>query len=95
MTGLPIYERAWDAFTEHLHHHDYHQPSTATPATEEGGVGGAHPESANGRASPPGSSVRAMKPPWCGSCDEITRQTGDPPRRCPDCHPLRTAQESA
>lgn len=28
------------------------------------------------------------RPPWCGECDETTRLTGDPPRRCPDCHPL-------
>lgn len=29
-------------------------------------------------------------PPWCGRCDEDTRQLdryGDHPRRCPDCHP--------
>jgi hypothetical protein len=25
---------------------------------------------------------------WCGRCDERTRQLGDPPARCPDCHPL-------
>lgn len=28
------------------------------------------------------------RPPWCGECDERTRLTGDPPRRCPACHPL-------
>jgi hypothetical protein len=27
--------------------------------------------------------------PWCGTCNERTRLTGeDQPRRCPDCHPL-------
>ena len=31
----PIFERVWDAFTEHLHPAHYHQPvTTATPATE-------------------------------------------------------------
>jgi len=33
------------------------------------------------------------KPPWCGKCDADTRQTGDPPRRCPDCHPLRPVDD--
>lgn len=28
------------------------------------------------------------KPPWCGGCDERTRLAGDPPYRCPICHPL-------
>lgn len=30
-------------------------------------------------------------PDWCGTCNEDTRQAGDPdrPSRCPDCHPLR------
>ena len=48
---------------------------------------------ANGRASPPGSPARGgkPKPPWCGECDETTRQTGDPPARCPVCHPLASA----
>ena len=32
----PIYERVWDAFTEHLHHAHYHDPdASATPATED------------------------------------------------------------
>jgi hypothetical protein len=26
--------------------------------------------------------------PWCGRCDERTRLLGDPPARCPACHPL-------
>lgn len=36
MTGRePIFERVWDAFTDHLHPAHYHQPvTTATPATE-------------------------------------------------------------
>jgi hypothetical protein len=31
------------------------------------------------------------KPPWCGSCDEITRlvDLGDTLMRCRQCHPLR------
>lgn len=54
---------------------------------------------ANGRASPAGSPARAgktnPKPPWCGHCDEQTRQVGypDAPSRCPNCHPL-AAQEN-
>lgn len=41
------------------------------------------------RATPP-------KPGWCGQCDERTRMTGeDSPRRCPDCHPLRTRREAS
>lgn len=34
----------------------------------------------------------ATGPPWCGHCDERTRQLELPDgrlRRCPDCHPLR------
>jgi hypothetical protein len=39
--------------------------------------------------------ARPPKPPWCGHCNETTRQTEDDngtPRRCPTCHPLRKAQ---
>lgn len=32
-----------------------------------------------------------QRPDWCRECDERTRLTGDPPRRCPNCHPLRRA----
>lgn len=32
--------------------------------------------------------TRRPKPPWCGHCDERTRLAGDPPERCPKCHPL-------
>jgi hypothetical protein len=31
------------------------------------------------------------KPPWCGQCDEYTRQRENDaglPYRCPECHPL-------
>jgi hypothetical protein len=68
------------------------------PAPKEAGREG-HPtrSAANGRASPPGSpAVSATpKPPWCGKCsNETTRQIGDPPKRCPDCHPL-AAKETA
>jgi hypothetical protein len=28
------------------------------------------------------------RPRWCGGCDERTRLAGDPPYRCPVCHPL-------
>lgn len=33
---------------------------------------------------------------WCGHCDEHNRLTGDPdmPRRCQDCHPLRSREAS-
>jgi hypothetical protein len=61
------------------------------PRPEGSGAGTAPKRAANGRASPPGPAVPA-KPPWCGTCDETTRQTGDPPKRCPDCHPLRPVE---
>jgi hypothetical protein len=39
--------------------------------------------------------ARAPRPPWCGACDEQTRQIDpDTPRRCPDCHPLRDEEAS-
>lgn len=63
------------------------------PRPEGSGAGTAPKRAANGRASPPGSPVPA-RPPWCGQCDETTRQTGDPPRRCPDCHPLRPVESA-
>ncbi len=36
---------------------------------------------------------RLAKPPWCGSCDERTRQAHNEQgiRRCPNCHPLTAA----
>jgi hypothetical protein len=64
-------------------------PTPARPAPKEAGRAPGH--NANGRASPPGSPIRVVKPSWCGECDEKTRLTGDPPRRCPDCHPLASA----
>lgn len=39
-----------------------------------------------GRGKSPDPVVR---PPWCGECDERTRLTGEPPSRCPACHPLK------
>lgn len=38
-----------------------------------------------------GRRLTVAKPAWCGRCDEHTRQVGDPPARCPDCHPLEAA----
>lgn len=32
--------------------------------------------------------ARRERPPWCGECHQATRLTGDPPKRCPACHPL-------
>src|SRR5439155_428218 len=69
-------------------------PSPSPPRPEGSGAGNAPRSAANGRASPPGSPARAAKPPWCGQCDESTRQTGDPPGRCPACHPLATGPEA-
>jgi hypothetical protein len=43
---------------------------------------------ARGAAGADAAPHAQPKPPWCGECDERTRQTGDPPRRCPECHPL-------
>jgi hypothetical protein len=53
--------------------------------------------STNGRARDPAAAARSPnnpKPPWCGVCDQQTRQTGDPPGRCPTCHPLATGIEA-
>jgi hypothetical protein len=68
-------------------------PTPSPPRPEGSGAGNAPRSAANGRASPPGSPARGgkPKPPWCGECDEVTRQTGDPPARCPVCHPLADA----
>jgi hypothetical protein len=50
---------------------------------------------ANGRAPSKRRSPLA-KPPWCGACDETTRQWENPdtglPMRCPACHPLEQGQ---
>ena len=69
-----------------------HAVSSSSPPRPEGKRGG-QAAPASGRASPNGPAGRA-KPPWCGQCDEATRQTGDPPRRCPKCHPLRAVEAS-
>lgn len=70
-------------------------PTPPRPAPKEAGRGRApSPGSAASRASPPGSPGHA-KPPWCGKCDEHTRQSGDPPRRCPACHPLAPSSPEA
>ena len=64
-------------------------PSPPRPRPEgSGGRGAPRASGATGRASPPGSPVRAV-PEWCGECDERTRQIDpDRPRRCPKCHPI-------
>jgi len=75
---------------------DASQDATPSPPRPEGsgarGAPGARAPrgAANGRASPPGPAARSAKPkpPWCGICDQATRLTGEPPRRCPACHPL-------
>lgn len=68
--------------------------SPTRPAPKEAGRAGPSPKHAanGGRPAPPGPAAHAAKPPWCGACDETTRQTGDPPRRCPECHPLRPVE---
>lgn len=47
--------------------------------------------SANG-AAPTRRNPKPERPPWCGECDEHTRQRENPqnglPMRCPRCHPL-------
>jgi hypothetical protein len=59
------------------------------PRPEGSGAVPAPKRAANGgRPTPSGPATAAAKPPWCGTCDETTRQTGDPPKRCPNCHPL-------
>ena len=32
--------------------------------------------------------AKRPRPPWCGECHQATRLIGDPPKRCPKCHPL-------
>ena len=68
------------------------------PPRPEGSGAGAAPSinGARSRASPPGSPSRAVKPPWCGTCDERTRMLLDDNRlpsteRCPKCHPKAPA----
>jgi hypothetical protein len=41
--------------------------------------------------------LTVARPPHCGQCDPVTRQTlTDPPGRCPACHPLtQNARETA
>ena len=62
------------------------------PPRPEGKRGGKPaPSAGGGRANPPGSPP-PEKPPWCGQCDERSRQieVGESgvPAQCPNCHPL-------
>lgn len=44
----------------------------------------------------PGSPARAVRPPWCGQCDERTRMLGfdgDAPAPCPHCKPAATRRQ--
>jgi len=60
------------------------------PRTVGAGPYGPAPTAPAARSrSPNGQRAAGVKPPWCGTCNPDTRQLGDPPRRCPDCHPLR------
>ena len=71
-------------------------PPPPRPAPKEAGRAGPAPKpSTAARASPNGPAARGGKPPWCGTCDQVTRQTGDPPARCPRCHPLATGLEAS
>ena len=65
------------------------KPAPPRPERKRGRAKPAAPGTA-ARASPPGSpAVQKPKPPWCGECDEQTRQVNpDAPKRCPNCHPL-------
>jgi hypothetical protein len=49
-----------------------------------------------GPGAEPGSPPLAVVAQWCGVCDELTRQAGDPdrPHRCPACHPLAHQEAS-
>ena len=68
-----------------------HAVSSPSPPRPEGTAGrGTAPGAA--RASPNGPG--GARPPWCGTCDPATRLTGDPPRRCPDCHPLAATRKT-
>lgn len=66
--------------------------SLSPPRPERKRGGQAAPVSA--RASPDGPGGHAPKPAWCGHCDQRTRQTGDPPARCPTCHPHATGMQA-
>lgn len=53
-----------------------------------------------GRARGPASAARSpgqAKPPWCGDCDEASRQIDIDGlvARCPACHPLAPSQEAS
>jgi hypothetical protein len=69
-------------------------PTPSRPAPKEAGRDRTRPEAVGAaRASlpgPPGTNGQP-KPSWCGICDEHTRHIGEPPMRCPNCHPLATA----
>jgi hypothetical protein len=65
------------------------------PAPKEAGRGVPRPGAPSRASEPGGSPVRALKPEWCGKCDETTRILDEePPRRCPDCHPLTIIPEA-
>lgn len=74
------------------------EDSAPSPPRPEGSGAGINPRPgarSGGRANPSGSPAAPLKPGWCGKCDERTRLVGDdPPRRCPDCHPLRVVPET-
>lgn len=71
---------------------DASQDLAPSPPRPKGGGGTGSPRAsgAAGRTGPRGPAVRAE--PWCGECDERTRQIeldGGALKRCPTCHPLR------
>ena len=73
---------------------DVSNSSPSRPAPKEAGRADARPERGAGRrANPPGSPAAAAIPPKCEHCDD-TRHIGDPPARCPRCHPLATGIEA-
>jgi hypothetical protein len=65
------------------------QGSPLTPRTAGGTAGCAR--HSRPRAGCADCQTRQHRPAWCGNCDERTRLTGEPPTRCPACHPLAGA----
>ena len=73
------------------------EPAPPRPAPKEAGRGRPDPTPyARGRASPTGATAANGKAPWCGTCDQRTRQldNGDSAQRCPRCHPLAVGLEA-
>jgi DNA-binding transcriptional ArsR family regulator len=80
-------ERAPDPPTEFPDHCDKHRH-----VAESGPCGGCADRRRARAAATTDGERKPARPPWCGQCDEITRQLDtEPVTRCPRCHPARAA----